>query len=85
MVEREDERAEVLRLQREWLEARSAHSEITKQFVWTGAVQPGQPIGRPPRVFDLEGVVEVKAAAEREDAAFRAYREALAGYMEGNR
>ena len=84
MAKREDEWAQLAQLQRQWLEAKAGHDALGRQFVWIGDVRPGEDIVSPPRVADMEGVLEVQAAAEREQAVFKSYREALARYIEGN-
>ena len=83
MAEGEDDRARVLQLQGEWFRARAEHDRIVEQFVWTG-VKAGQALGRAPRLFDYEGVLEVRGAAETEALAFKSYQEALAPYVGGN-
>lgn len=84
MAERENARANVLRLQRDWIEKKAEREAAGGQLVTISDLEPGVDMGGPPRLADPASVMEVQVLADKEDVAFRAYREAHALYVEGN-
>ena len=54
---------EVIRRQREWLEAKAESDCVTGQFVVIGPIRLGEDIPHPERVLDVNGAVEMRKAA----------------------
>ena len=68
-----------------WEAARQESDAVQKQFIAWGPMEHSREIQMPPRVLDAQGMEELKAADEKEKAAWDAHQKAIGGLRKRRR
>jgi len=61
----------------QYVEALRKHEELVSQFVSVSRVEPGKPVPSPKRVFDMNGIKEIRKSEQQLENARKRWDEAL--------